>query len=203
MNKLISAFETEFEKNPNYIFSAPGRMELSGNHTDHQHGKVLAAAVDLDTRAAVALNGENRIRVKSEGYPACCIELDDLAVKPEETGTTAALIRGVAARIKELTEKRVGFDAYVTSTVLPGSGLSSSAAFEVLMGTIINSLCGCVRTPLGKCMLTAGRCACVPAELCTHSARDCAWRPGPLCMTAMQLFLKLLELTRLLPHAFS
>lgn len=148
-DQTLNNFFFNFYKMKNqYIFSAPGRTELSGNHTDHQHGKVLAAAVNLDTRAAVALNGENCIRVKSEGYPTFCIDLDDLAVKPEETGTTAALIRGVAARIKELTGKCVGFDAYVTSTVLPGSGLSSSAAFEVLMGTIINHLCDCRLTPV-------------------------------------------------------
>lgn len=149
-NKLciLSSFEKIFNYPPKLVFSAPGRTELSGNHTDHQHGKVLVAAVNLDTQAAVALNGENLIRVKSEGYPECVIDLDDLGVNPEETGTTAALIRGVAARIKELTGKCVGFDAYVTSTVLPGSGLSSSAAFEVLMGTIINHFCGCGLTPV-------------------------------------------------------
>lgn len=148
MDSLSLNYKSFYGCYPVYIFSAPGRTELSGNHTDHQHGKVLAAAVNLDTRAAVTLNGENCIRVKSEGYPACCIELDDLSTKPEETGTTAALIRGVVARIKNLTGKIMGFDAYVASTVLPGSGLSSSAAFEVLMGTIINHLCDCGLTPV-------------------------------------------------------
>lgn len=123
-----------------YHFSAPGRTEIGGNHTDHQHGCVLAAAVTLDTRAAVAKNADRRIRIQSEGYPLCEIALDDLTVRPEEINTTAALVRGVAARFQQLGCEVGGFDAYVTSTVLPGSGLSSSAAFEVLTGTIINHL---------------------------------------------------------------
>ena len=137
---LKEAFCGRFSREAEYIFSAPGRTELSGNHTDHQHGCVLAAAVTLDTRAAVAKNADRRIRIQSEGYPLCEIALDDLAVRPEEINTTAALVRGVAARFQQLGCEVGGFDAYVTSTVLPGSGLSSSAAFEVLTGTIINHL---------------------------------------------------------------
>ena len=137
---LKEAFHGRFGRDAEYIFSAPGRTELSGNHTDHQHGCVLAAAVTLDTRAAVAKNAENRIRIQSEGYPMCEIALDDLDVHPEEANTTLALVRGVAARFRQLGCELGGFDAYVTSTVLPGSGLSSSAAFEVLTGTIINHL---------------------------------------------------------------
>ncbi len=137
---LKEAFCGRFSREAEYIFSAPGRTELSGNHTDHQHGCVLAAAVTLDTRAAVAKNADRRIRIQSEGYPLCEIALDDLTVRPEEINTTAALVRGVAARFQQLGREVGGFDAYVTSTVLPGSGLSSSAAFEVLTGTIINHL---------------------------------------------------------------
>ncbi|MDO4973854.1 MAG: galactokinase family protein [Eubacteriales bacterium] len=133
-------FQTTFHREARYLFSAPGRTELSGNHTDHQLGKVLAGAVDLDTIAAVAPNGEPVIRVQSEGYPRCVIELDDLAVHPAETGTTAALIRGTAAGIAAHGFSVPGFDACVTSRVLAGSGLSSSAAFEVLLGTILNHL---------------------------------------------------------------
>ena len=139
----MSEFSKVFGREPEVLFSAPGRTELSGNHTDHQHGRVLAAAVNLDTRAYVALNGENIIRVQSEGYPLCTVSLDELAVIPEEKNTTAALIRGVAAKIISLGHQIKGFDAYVTSTVLPGSGLSSSAAFEVLIGTVINALNNC------------------------------------------------------------
>ena len=123
-----------------YVFSAPGRTEIAGNHTDHQHGCVLAAAVNLETVADVCLNGSNIIRVQSEGYPAVEVSLDDLSVREEEKNTTAALIRGVASCFAEKGAKLEGFDASVSSTVLPGSGLSSSAAFEVLFGTILNEL---------------------------------------------------------------
>ena len=123
-----------------YVFSAPGRTEIAGNHTDHQHGCVLAAAVNLETVADVCLNGSNMIRVQSKGYPAFEVSLDDLSVREEEKNTTAALIRGVASCFAEKGAKLEGFDAVVSSTVLPGSGLSSSAAFEVLFGTILNEL---------------------------------------------------------------
>lgn len=136
-NLKTSFFDT-FGRKAQYLFSAPGRTEIGGNHTDHQLGRVLAGAVSLETVAAVAENGENIIRVLSEGYPLCEIDLEDLAIRPEEFGTTKALIRGVAAG----TGLKKGFDAYVTSTVLPGSGLSSSAAFEVLLGTIASRLSG-------------------------------------------------------------
>lgn len=123
-----------------YVFSAPGRTEISGNHTDHQCGCVLAAAVNLETVADVRLNGANNIWVQSEGYPTIKVNLDDLSVHEEEKNTTAALIRGVASSFVQRGAKLEGFDAVVNSTVLPGSGLSSSAAFEVLFGTILNEL---------------------------------------------------------------
>ena len=123
-----------------FHFSAPGRTEIGGNHTDHQHGCVLAAAVDMETTAEVTLNGTNIIRVDSEGYPVVEIDLTDLALREEEKNSTAALIRGVAAAFAQRGYKLAGFDAKVKSTVLPGSGLSSSAAFEVLIGRILNGL---------------------------------------------------------------
>ena len=123
-----------------YVFSAPGRTEISGNHTDHQCGCVLAAAVNLETIADVRLNGSNTIWVQSEGYPVVKISLDDLTVHEEEKNTTAALIRGIAAAFKRRGAKLQGFDAVIRSNVLSGSGLSSSAAFEVLFGTILNEL---------------------------------------------------------------
>lgn len=123
-----------------YVLSAPGRTEIAGNHTDHQRGCVLAAAVNLETVADVCLNGSNMIRVQSKGYPTFEVSLDDLSVREEEKNTTAALIRGVASCFAEKGAKLEGFDAVVCSTVLPGSGLSSSAAFEVLFGTILNEL---------------------------------------------------------------
>ena len=146
--ELKTNFSVSFDRPWQYIFSAPGRTELGGNHTDHQLGRVLAAAVDLDSTAAVAENGESLIRVISEGYPMCIIDLADLLAKPEELGSTAALVRGVAAGIAQRGHRLRGFDAYVSSRVLPGSGLSSSAAFEVLMGTIINHISGCGLTPV-------------------------------------------------------
>ncbi|MBQ1264702.1 MAG: galactokinase [Oscillospiraceae bacterium] len=136
----IQGFSSTFGEKPRYLFSAPGRAELSGNHTDHQHGCVMAAAIDKHTLAAVRENGTNTIRVLSEGYPMCEICLDALDVQESERNTTASLIRGIAARFASFGCTLGGFDAYVTSTVLPGSGLSSSAAFEVLIGTIINHL---------------------------------------------------------------
>ena len=145
-----AAFEKTFGRPARWVFSAPGRTELSGNHTDHQHGRVLAAAVDLDTRASVALNGTEEIRLLSEGYPLCRVGLDSLAPRPEETGTTAALVRGVAAQMAARDFRLHGFDACASSTVLPGSGLSSSAAFEILIGTILNHLfCGDAVSAIG------------------------------------------------------
>ena len=126
--------------NRHFVFSAPGRTEISGNHTDHQRGCVLAAAVNLETVADVELNNSNWVRVQSEGYPLVEIELNDLDIHEDEKNSTAALIRGVAAVFAQRGAKLQGFDAKVRSTVLPGSGLSSSAAFEVLMGTIFNEL---------------------------------------------------------------
>ena len=123
-----------------YQFSAPGRTEIGGNHTDHQCGCVLAAAVNLETVAEVVLNDSHQICVESEGYAPVKIDLDDLTVHAEEVNTTAALIRGVAAGFARRGAKLCGFYAKVRSTVLPGSGLSSSAAFEVLIGTILNEL---------------------------------------------------------------
>ena len=140
---LKRRFEESFSRPARYVFSAPGRTELGGNHTDHQLGRVLAGAVSVDTLAAVAPNGEPVIRVQSEGYPLCTVALSALAPDEAEFGSTTSLIRGVAGRIAALGHPVSGFDAFVTSRVLPGSGLSSSAAFEVLIGTIINHLDGC------------------------------------------------------------
>ena len=120
------------------VFSAPGRTEIGGNHTDHQHGCVLAASVDLDVIAIVAFHDEHVIRLQSAGYPQDYVDLCDLTVQPEEKGKSAALIRGVVSRFQEMGVTVGGFDAYTTSNVLSGSGLSSSAAFEVLIGTIID-----------------------------------------------------------------
>ena len=137
---LDAGFTASFGGNPERYFSAPGRTEIGGNHTDHQRGRVLAGAVNLDTVAAVRCNGTNTIRIQSKGYPVSIVELDNLTPVESEINSTPALIRGVAARFTQLGCKVEGFDAYCESTVLPGSGLSSSAAYEVLIGTIINHL---------------------------------------------------------------
>ena len=137
---LHSGFAATFGGAPTCYFSAPGRTEIGGNHTDHQRGRVLAAAVNLDTIAAVRPNGTDNIRILSKGYPMCEVNVTELEPVASEINSTPALVRGVAARFAQLGCKVGGFDAYCESTVLPGSGLSSSAAFEVLIGTIINSL---------------------------------------------------------------
>ena len=139
---FICGFTKTFESLPESLFSAPGRTELGGNHTDHQHGRVLAAGVDLDILAAAAPNQGGMIRVQSQGYPLIVVDLHELTAKPEEENTSAALIRGVAARMAAMgcPLRNAGLDVYMTSTVPGGSGLSSSAAFEVLIGTMLNDL---------------------------------------------------------------
>ena len=139
-SSLDAGFAACFGGTPERYFSAPGRTEIGGNHTDHQRGRVLAAAVNLDTVAAVRANGSCIIRIQSKGYPLCEVDIRELTPVDAEINSTPALIRGVAARFTQLGCKVSGFDAYVESTVLPGSGLSSSAAYEVLIGTIINHL---------------------------------------------------------------
>ena len=138
--QLDSCFSEVFQTMPERYFSAPGRTEISGNHTDHQHGCVLAGAVNLDTVAAVRVNGTNKIRIQSKGYPMCEVSLEQLTPVESEINSTPALVRGVAARFAQFGCEVKGFDAYCESTVLPGSGLSSSAAYEVLIGTILNGL---------------------------------------------------------------
>ena len=122
------------------LISAPGRTEIGGNHTDHNHGRVLAAAVNLDTLCAVTPRNDMTVQFHSQGYSPIEISLDDLSVRDDEKGTTMALIRGVAAGMKEAGYRIGGFDAVVTSTVAGGSGLSSSAALEVMMTGVLDAL---------------------------------------------------------------
>ena len=122
------------------IFSAPGRTEVSGNHTDHQHGSILAGSVDLDVIAIVSANNDGKIRIKSEGYNMDEVNICDLEKNDKEKGRAISLIKGVCSKFKEMGCEIRGFDAYTTSNVLKGSGLSSSAAFEVLIGNIVNGL---------------------------------------------------------------
>ena len=122
------------------LFSAPGRTEIAGNHTDHNHGRVVAASVDMDVIAVVSPTDNGVIRIQSKGYPQDTVSLSDLEIRPEEENKAIALIRGTAARFAQKGHRTGGFDAYTTSNVLKGSGLSSSAAFEVLVGTILSHL---------------------------------------------------------------
>lgn len=122
------------------LFSAPGRTEVGGNHTDHQHGSILAGSVNLDVIAVVSLNDDGIIRIKSEGYDMDEVNISNLEKQENETGKAISLIRGVCKKFAEMGCKLSGFNAYTTSNVLKGSGLSSSAAFEVLVANILNGL---------------------------------------------------------------
>lgn len=122
------------------LFSAPGRTEIGGNHTDHQHGLVLAGSVNLDVIAVASANDEGIVRIKSKGYKMDELDVNDLDIKEDEKGRARSLIRGVLAAFKKNGHTVDGFDAYTTSDVLKGSGLSSSAAFEVLVSNIVNGL---------------------------------------------------------------
>ncbi len=138
--RAAERFRENFGAEPEAFLSAPGRSELGGNHTDHQHGCVLTAAVDLDSIAAVRRQEAARIDVVSEGYEPFSVDLDTLSPLEGEKGHSAAVVRGVAAGLKNRGYRIGGFSAWVTSDVLRGSGLSSSASFEVLIGAILNAL---------------------------------------------------------------
>ncbi len=122
------------------MFSAPGRTEVGGNHTDHQHGRVLAGSVNLDVIAIVAPNNDGVVRIKSEGYQMDTVQLSSLEKNDSEIGRAISLIRGMCAYFEKNGYKVGGFNAYTTSNVLKGSGLSSSAAFEVLIGNILSGM---------------------------------------------------------------
>ena len=137
--KAIERFTEIFpEREDVHLFSAPGRSEIGGNHTDHQRGCALGAAVNLDVVAVVAFHDEGVIRLYSEGYGMTEIDLSDLDIHENEKGKSIGIVRGIAARFAQMGVKIGGFDAYSVSDVLSGSGLSSSAAFETLVGTIID-----------------------------------------------------------------
>lgn len=138
--KAIEKFEELYGEQDVEIYSAPGRSEVGGNHTDHQHGQVLAAGINLDAVAIVSKTEDEQIKVVSDNFNIKPILLKDLEKKAEEAGTSEALIRGVAYKLKEEGYKLGGFCVYMTSDVLVGAGLSSSAAFEVAIGTIISGL---------------------------------------------------------------
>ena len=141
LGDAVEGFNRVYGKAKPRLFSAPGRTELCGNHTDHQRGLVIAAAVNLDDIAAAAPNGERVIRVFSETHGTSAIDLNNLSPKTDEAGTPASLVRGVAEYfVKKGFQVRDGFDAYISGQVPVGSGLSSSAAFEVLIACVLNGL---------------------------------------------------------------
>lgn len=121
------------------VYSTPGRSEVCGNHTDHQHGEVLAAAINLDIIAVVAKD-DTKIKILSDDYDIEAIHIDDLTLRENEKESSEGLIRGILARFQQLQHKIGGFVGYMTSDVLQGSGLSSSAAFEVMIGTILSGM---------------------------------------------------------------
>ena len=139
----IKKFEQCYKPGDVELFSAPGRSEIGGNHTDHQNGEVLAASVNLDTIGIVKKTDDNVIRLVSDNYDEIIIRLDDVSVKEKEKETTKALIKGVVSGFLERKYAVGGFQAYITSDVLIGAGLSSSAAFETLIGTILSGLYNC------------------------------------------------------------
>jgi galactokinase len=139
--RILNEFKILFPDGDIQWFSAPGRTELGGNHTDHNAGRVLAASIDLDSVAAVVKTNGPVIKIHSEGFSSLfAVDVNDCSVKPKEKGTTAALIRGIVYRFKDLGFSVGGFNAYIASNVMVGSGLSSSASFEVLVGEILSSL---------------------------------------------------------------
>jgi galactokinase len=137
---LISTYQKIFNSDEAALFSSPGRTEIGGNHTDHNYGRVLAGAVNLDNVAVAGINNTNVVRIQSEGYPKFEVDLNVLTPSKDEYFTSASLVRGVAARMKELGFTIGGFDAVIDSGVPKGSGLSSSASFEVLIGAIFSNL---------------------------------------------------------------
>ena len=140
---VLTLHEMEFDAwEPVRLISAPGRVEIGGNHTDHNHGRVLAASANLDILAAVSARDDTKVHILSEGHAALTVDLSRLDADPGEEGTSEALVRGVAAGLQAAGHPIGGFDAVMTSTVAPGSGLSSSAAYEVLVAAIFDRLYG-------------------------------------------------------------
>ena len=143
----LKEYESKFGNDEVEIYSAPGRSEIGGNHTDHQHGEVLAASINNDAIAIVKKLDEPVVKVISDGYDLITISLDDLEKRDDEEETTISLIKGVLAGVQDHGYQIGGFQAYITSDVLIGAGLSSSAAFETIIGTILSGLYNEMRIP--------------------------------------------------------
>lgn len=138
--QAVKRFTERFGENDAIVFSAPGRSEIGGNHTDHQHGEVLAASINLDTIGVACKAYDGKVVIVSDDYADIVVDVTDLVLKEPEKGTSTALVKGVLAGLKESRYEIGGFRAYVTSEVLIGAGLSSSAAYETLIGTMISGL---------------------------------------------------------------
>jgi galactokinase len=139
-SNLLGDFQKTYGKDEAILFSSPGRTEIGGNHTDHNHGRVLAGAVNLDIIAVAEANGSSTIRIKSSGYPEFQVDISTLAIDESNYFTSNSLVKGICAKMQENGYKTGGFDACIDGRVPKGSGLSSSASFEVLIGEIINVL---------------------------------------------------------------
>lgn len=137
---VVAEFQKKYGHAEAEVFSSPGRTEIGGNHTDHNYGRVLAGAVNLDNVAVAYPNGTSTVRILSSGYPQFEVDLTNLKPSEKEYYTSVGLVRGIAARLDELGYKIGGFDAVINSGVPKGSGLSSSASFEVLIGAIFSHL---------------------------------------------------------------
>ncbi|MFV0290094.1 MAG: galactokinase [Mangrovibacterium sp.] len=138
--ELMNLFQSKYHTDDVSLFSSPGRTEIGGNHTDHNYGRVLAGAVNLDNIAVAAPNGTDIIRISSVGYPEFQVNLGDMQINKADFYTSSAIVKGICARMKELGYQIGGFDACIEGRVPKGSGLSSSASFEVLIGAIVNAL---------------------------------------------------------------
>ena len=139
-NSLVEKFNIVFGKKEIMLFSSPGRTEIGGNHTDHNYGRVLAGAVNMDNIAVAAKNNTNIVSILSSGYEKVEVDLSKLAPNKAENFTSASIVRGISSRMNELGFTTGGFDCCIDSGVPVGSGLSSSASFEVLIGAIISHL---------------------------------------------------------------
>jgi galactokinase len=139
-SNLLGDFQKTYGKDDVFLFSSPGRTEIGGNHTDHNYGRVLAGAVNLDNIAVAAANGSNIIRIKSSGYPEFQVDISELAIDESNFYTSGSLVKGICAKMLNDGYKTGGFDTCINGRVPKGSGLSSSASFEVLIGEIINVL---------------------------------------------------------------
>ena len=140
VNKLTEIYKEKVHKVPEYVFSSSGRAEICGNHTDHNHGKVIVAAISCDILAAVGKSEDGVIRIYSEGFAPFCVNVDETEVVRAEYGKSVALVRGVVKAIKDRGYKVGGFTAVSDSTVFRGAGVSSSAAIELLIAEILNVL---------------------------------------------------------------